>query len=77
MASLVGYLCCLRYRYRFDVVHPHFRESLRSSMMESFSDSCSVGTMKSIIASMRASGQLDESILDLLNEDPPENGIDH
>lgn len=33
--------------------------------------------MKSIIASMRANGQLDESILDLLNEDPPENGIDH
>ncbi len=55
--------------YRFDVVHPHFRDSLRSSTMESFSDSCSVGTMKSLMASMRASGQLDESLLDLMRED--------
>lgn len=59
--------------YRFDVVHPHCRESLRPSMMESFSDSCSVGTMKSILASMRENGQLDESMLDLLNEDPPDD----
>lgn len=57
--------------YRFDVEHPHFRDSLRSSTMESFSDS--VSTMRSLMTSIRTSGRMDDS---LLNYSPESKQLD-
>jgi len=58
--------------YRLGVEHPHFRDSLRPSTMESFSNSLSEGLM----ASMRMSDQLEENILDEAGEQLEEDDCD-
>jgi len=58
---------------RFDVEHPHFRDSLRSSTLENFSESSPA--MRSLMNSLRLSGEFDlgDVLLDHVEDEDGED----